>query len=1184
MKNARKIIRNAALVAPVCLVSTSHAQILPFNTNSDDVKAEAVTVNLGGLPAMDLIRLTQGGTGAPLRFGNVIKNSELVSLNGSLLKAGTDYSMDYAVGVVYLCRSFREGDSLTVQYRYDSKAPVASGSATAGLPPMKFNLLGGGSMSIQLGMGQMERTADGRVLRTNLWGTRNNFTGGGLGLTGAFFAGNRSQESVQGGMTYESPTAAAAATDTGSSSFLVQQFNYALGGGAKLTANYQNVSKNFSGFNAVKDAGYTDAQVTAFNRERGLKREGLGLSDMNFGGLKFSAAQNSVSDGSKAIIASSYAMNNGGLTFSHNSTEVERGFSRFADLGVADWQQMSQSQAIRKSQDVAALKATFGTLNYTTSRIDDMEQNQAIRQSKLGFDSAKFGFEYSTQAVDSGFNRFEADRAVYGLEAGLQRQNFNLTKAMVGKDMSLTFAQTNLSDKNGGLQKTETGIKSKTWSLSASSLDATKGFNRFGSMGAPETDGNINSVAKMYSGANVNAANERGNFMRSAGLSRDNVTFDMSPTKDSAFKFSDTKISGTTGKGSLNSLDYNTKSLKFNMRRLNLGDSFTEVTNLMGFEQQIFGTVAGLNRTDMSLNLNMGKKGVLDFSTLNAQIGTNQLDRMKLSYKGQGIEASYNSRNVGSGFATAGQLVDPEQSYLASLIGYNQTDSYLKFAPLKNLRLEYRESSAYNNTTTELKNNQALAFGLDLDKNTLFAFSKVDSLDRTSSSTLLGATTEIMSLSRKFGNSSVSYTKETQQFNGQNASPDVDKTTVALETKLTKTTSIRTEQTKTNYSDGNKEDINSNTISTQLSKNLGVSVTDTSINRSGDNNDETKRNYGFWYDLGKGVRMTYGYVRQLTGETGGYANTGFSFGQNPAAFAPGQALAPVTGANLNGTTFGYANSTNTWDDQLGRTQAFSSFSLATSKPFQVGFLQACKLNVNSYMASDYSRWLKEDVASAFESHVGKYGLGFQYRGQVDQTGQRAIDRTYQFKTDFSNKAPLSASFTYKQRVMPDNKEYAIRDYQVKWQASKGLQITNQIQTNPEGPYNANIVLGTTPMAQRRNVWRADYSATKNFTFGGQFDEMVDDTLLTKRRTAGLNLSLFQASGSPLSLFYGIEQNDSTVGRNSYVKFGLSFDQKASANQVFSFSVGNQGWLQNTDKTLAGTNDWVARLNYQWRIK
>lgn len=1183
MKNARKIIKNATLVVPVCIAASAQSQILPLNT--DNTKVEPTTLSVGGTPAMDMVRLTPGGTGAPLRYGNVIKNSEQVFLNGVKLKAGVDYSIDYAVGVVYVSRTFRDGDGLSIQYRYDAKAPAsASGSAVAGLPSMKFNLMPGG-LTMQLGFGQTERSADGKVLRTNLWGTRNNFSGSGMGLSGAYFAGSRMEEGVVGGMTYDSQNKGTATSETGKSSFLVQAFNFALGGGAKLTADMQDVSKNFSGFNAVKDAGYTDAQIAAFTRERGLKRQGLGLSDLNVGGLKFSAAQNSVSDGNASIKASSYSMNNGGLSFSHNASEVGRGFTRFQDLGVADWQQKSLSQAIRKSEDVAALKSSFGSLSFTNTRIDDIENKKGIQKTNLGFDSTKFGFSYSTQQVDTGFSRFEADRGVFGLEAGMKRQNFNLTKGILGKDTNITFAQSNLSDMNGeaSLDARNIGIKGKTWSLNSSSLTADSKFNRFGSMGTAELDAKINSVAAMY-GSATNLGIDRGMFGNSAGISRTNTTFNMNPTATSALKVSSTGLKGATDKGSLDTLDYAAKGLKFNIRKLELGSTFSEVTRLMSFEQANLGTILGMSRTDMGLNLNMGKKGIFDANFLSAKVGENQLDRAKLSYTGQGIEASYNSRKVGQGFTMAGQITDPEQALLATLTGFNQTDSRLKFSPLKNLKLDFSQSKAYNETTSELRESDYLNLDLAVDRNTQFGYTKYGSLNQTSNSTLLAASLERLSMNRKFGNSSLSVTNEKQQFNGQNATPDIDKMTVALETKLDKNTSIRTEQTKTQYSDGNKENINSNTISTQLSKNVGVSVTDTNINRSAANSDETKRNYGFWWDFGKGVRMTYGYVRQLTGDTSGYANTGFMFGQNPSTFAPGQAMAPVNGANLNGTTIGFGSSTNTWDDQLGRTQAFSSFSLATNKPFRVGFLQDSKFAVNSYMASDNSRWLKEDIASSFESHVGKYGVGFQYRGQVDQSGQRSVDRTYRVKTDFSDKAPLSASFTYKQRIMPDNKEYAIRDFQLNWKLSKGFQISNQIQTNPEGPYNPNIVLGTQPLAQRRNIWRADYTGNKNFLFGGQFDEMRDDTLQTIRRTAGVNMSFFQASGSPLNLFYGIEQNDSLAGRNSYVRFGLSFEQKPSVNQVFSLSVGNQGWLQNTDKTLAGTNDWVARLNYQWRIK
>lgn len=1183
MKNARKIIKRATLALPVLLASSAYSQILPLVTNSDDLKTDTGSLILGGTPAMDMVRLTPGGSGAPLRFGSVIKNSELVFLNGVRLKAGQDYSMDYAVGVIYVSRSYRDGDGLSVQYRYDPKLVVNSGSAVAGLPTLKLNLLPGG-LSMHLGFGQTERSADGKILRSNLWGTRNNFSGNGMGLSGSYFTGSRMQENVSSGLNYDSQAKGGqAAGDTGNSSFLVQAFNYAIGGKGKFTAEIQDISSNFTGFGAVQGAGYKDDQVAAFTREKGLKRQSMGLSDVALGGLNFSASQKSVSDGTKGIKASSYAMNNGGLSFSHSTNEIERGFSRFKDLGVADWQQQSQSQAIRKSSDVASLKSSFGALNYSTTSVEDIEKSLSIHQSRLGFDSTRFGFEYTTQEVDKGFNRFEADRGVFGLEAGLKRQNFALTKGIIGKGTNLLFAQSHVGDDVAGIDKSQVSLKGKTWSLDTSSIGIDSKFNRFGSLNPSETDANINSIAQMY-GVGANAGQERPLFGRSAGITRDNKTLTMAPNKSSSLKISSTELTGSNGKGTNNTVEYAGKGLKFNIRKLDLGSSFSEVTNLMGFEQRVLGAVVGLARTDVGMNLNMGKKGVLDVNFLSANLGKGQMDRTKVAYNGQGIEAYYNNRNVGSDFLAAGQIEDPERAYLASLNGFNQTDSRLKFAPLKNLKLDYSRSSAYNQLSTEFRDNEQLFVDMMISKNTQFGYTKLGQVNKTSNSTLLANSLERMSINQKFGVSSLSVVTEKQEHGGANAAADSNKTIVAVETKLDKNTSIRTEQTKTSFSDGKNEDINSNTISAKLTKNVGVSLTDTTINRTGSDRDEKKKNIGMWWDFGKGVKATFGQVRQMTGESSGFSNTGFGFGQDVNQFTPGQPLAPVNGANLNGTSFGFSNLSNTWDDQLGRTQAFSSFSLATNKPFRVGFFEGSKLNVNTYMASDNSRWLKEDVASSFESHVGKYGVGFQYRGQVDQQGKRAIDRTYRVKTDPSDKAPLSASFTYKQRLMPDNKEYAIRDYNLTWKPSKSFQLSNSIQTNPEGPANPNIVLGTLPLAQRRNVWRADFTGNKNLTFGGQFDEMVDDALKTTRRTAGMNLSLFNSSGSPLGMFYGIEQNDSTAGRNSYVRFGLSFDQKTSSNQVFSLSLGNQGWLQNTNNTLAGKNDWTARMNYQWRIK
>lgn len=1172
------------MALPIGVSASSFAQILPLNSTDELTQPNSGQITVGGTPSMDLVRLTAGMNGATLRYGNVIKNSELVLLNGVRLQPGKDYSFDYKVGVVFVSRSYREGDSLTVQYRYDSKAPVESGSAASGLPPMKFDFLGG--LSMRMGFGQTERSADGKVLRSNIWGTKNNFSATGMGLSGAYFAGNREQQNTVDGMTFDTQAKGGnAAGDTGKSSFLVQKFNMALGGGAQLIADVQNVSSNFTGFNQVKDAGYTDEQVNAFVREKGLKRQGMGIEGLNLGGgMKFSGGNKSVMDGDKGIRTSAYSLNNGAFSYARNTEQIERGFNRFKDLGVGDWQRLAQSQAIQNSTETAGLKSAFGALSFSRTSIKDLETEAAISKSILGFSNTKIDVSFSNQSVSNNFNRFEAERGVFGLEAGLRRQDINLTKGIIGKDLNMTFARSSIKADQNGFASSAMELKGKTWSVTSNTMAADSGFGRLGSMAPQEMDAYIKRAGDMY-GPGMNAgAQERGNFMRSNGLDRQNTAINMQPNATTAIRANHFTAKGANGKASLDTVDVSTKNLKFNLRKLGLADSFTEVTNLMQFEQRQLGMVAGLGRTDVGLNMNLGKKGVLDFNMMSAQHGDGKADRTRMSYTGQGIEASYNQRKVGAGFGVAGQLEDQEKGYLAWLTGFQQTDSRLKFAPLKNMQFEYAQNSAYNELTTELRDQAMMALSLNLDKDTNFGYLKQDSLNKTSNSTILAASLERLSLNRKFGNSAFSVTKETQDFKGQSATPNVDKTSMALETKLSQSTSVRTENTETKYSSGEKENVQSNTISTKILKNVGVSVTDTNINRTGDNRDETKRDYGFWVDFGKGVRMTYGYARHLNGEAAGFGSTGFAFGQDASRINPNQAVNGVGGANVNGTMFSFANGSNSWDDQIGRTQAFSSASLSTQKPFHLAFLDACKLNVQTNMASDNTHWLREDVAGSFEGKMGKYGLGVQYKGQVNQQGQRAIDRTYRFKTDFSDKSPLSASFTYKQRIMPDNKEYAIRDYQVNWKVGKGWTLSNTIQTNPEGPYNPNIVLGTQPMGQRRNIWRADYAGNKNFSFGGQFDELRDDTLASIRRTAGINMSFFQGSGSPLNMFYGIEQNDQAGARNSYVRFGLSFDQKPSTNQIFSLSVSNQGWLQNANTSLTGTNDWVARLNYQWRFK
>jgi hypothetical protein len=1135
---------------------------------------------LGGTPATDYIRLTNAITGVPLRYGNVIQGSELVTLNGYKLESGKDYTLDAAVGVIYLQRSVRETDSLSVQYRYDPKAKAPASSS--GVAPMKLNLLSGG-LTMNFGMGQTERSADGKVIKSNLVGTANNFRDKDLNLAGAYFSGSRQQEAVVGGMQFDSNAKGGDASgETGNSKFLVQAFRANLGGGA-VTATYQDVSKGYTGFGAAKEAGFSDKQISDLTRERGLVRQGMGLDKVKLGNFQFSGSQSSVRDQEQGIDTASYSLANSSFSYSRKSESVEKGFRRFQDLGVGDWQRLQQSQGIRRTDDSGELRSKFAKLSFTNTRIEDVERDLAIKQSKFGIDTKNLGFELNLSEVDKGFSRFEADRGGFGLETGLRRQSFNLTKGIVGKDAQLSFGQSAISSESGDFNSRDVQLKGKAWSIESTSRVADTKFNRFGSMQAPEMDSHIRKIADMYGAGTPANANDRGAFMRSSGVGRSNTTAAFKAGK-SDVKVSSTQLQGSKSGASAETVSVAGKNLQFNLRKLNVADDFREFNQLMAFEQRALGNLIGLNRTDTSLAMNLGKGKTLDIQLMNAERDQKDASRTKLNYKSAPLDLEYNARSVSKGFNGIGQMEDAERQLLGGMNGFSQSDTRLRATPNKRIRVEYASSQATNDFTHEARKNESALFDWLVDPTLRMGYVKQETENKTPTSVLFATRMERFTMSKTVGKSTLTYASEQRTFGGPNAQPNSDRTSYAVETKVTNDTSLRAERTKTTFSNGDEENLQAHSLSTKISKNVGVSVTDTNIERSDSDRNETRRDYGFWWDFGKGIKMSYGYQRHLNGSEAGTTNTGFVFGQNVNRINPNQALNQTPSANVNGTQIGFANGSNAWDDQIGRTQAFSNFNLATSKPFHLLFLEDCKFNVTSLSASDRGNWLREDLASTFESNLGKYGLGFQYKGQVDQTGSRAIDRTYRFQTDVKGNAPLSATLVYKQRVLPTNQEFAIRDYQVNWKPSKGMVVSHQMQTNPEGPFNPNIILGTLPIAQRRNIWRVDFTGNKNFLFGGQFDEMVDDNVDSIRRTAGFNISLFGKSGSPLNLFYGIEQNRSLQGLNSYVRFGLNFEQRASKNQVFSLSLGNQGWLSNSDQQLVGLNDWIGRLNYQLRFK
>lgn len=1158
----------------------THAQTpLTFDAATENQK----NASIGGTATIDIIRLRAIGPGTPLRFGNVVPGSERVQLDGQRLAAGVDYSMDYATGVVYLMRAQREGQSLTVSYRYGPKVDAKAVSPFAGLGGFKFDLVPGG-LKMLMGLGITERATDGSVLQGNVFGFNNSMKFGSSKLSGLYLYGERLKTDNRAGLNFDPNAKGDATTEEGKSQLILQSLqSNLLGGSAQF--DYQDISKNFTNFGSAKEAGYDDAAIQRLQKEKGFTRFGMSLKDVKFGSLGLSQSYRSVEDGKNSITWRSFGMAQGGLKVNWSSQQVAQGFTRFADLGEADRDQLGREQGMSRQNLSGEFAQKMGKLSYSSSSIRDDASGQEIHRTEWGLDTSRIKFNLGQQEVDTGFTRMPSlmgnEQAMYGREAGLHRQWMSLQAALLGKGQPLTFSQSLLANKNGdGFMARDMAYTGKAWSIVHSERNADAKFGSLSAMTDAEVDGHVKSIAAMY-GANVpTSAADRQPFVLSQGLSRDFTSLSAQPFKNWKVDFNQLDLKGHADSGKLTTAALASKNVNFSYRREELGRQFTELASMMQFEQQRLGTIAGLDRTDLGLSLQLGGKKKLELSKMSANAVNGDANRSTLAYTDKKIDVQVATREVASGFDTANQLVDAEKDLLQSLRGFKERDAKVKWSILPTLNLDASLQDEVNQQTNEVRRLHQLNLDWTPNGTTKLQYQSLEQKNPDPLSTLFATSVQRLGLEKHFGKYGVlKILDERQTFDESNPTlSDFHRQYLSYETKLDARTSVKTEQTRTSYENGDKEDISANTLSTTLTKRMGVAVTDVSVDRKGDDRDEKKRNYGFWYDFGNGLLFSYGYARQLSGETTGTMNSTVSLGQKPVNQA--DQVGNVGSGSINNLSVGAAYGVNEWD-QDSRTQSFSNIAVSNKKPFRFGRITDLKFNFGMDTAADYTKWLKENRVFGISGKFNGSAFGYDYKGQMDQSGYRAIDRTFKLDTDQSEKRALRASIFYKVRTMPWDEQVMIRNFSITARPAKNLEVTNQLQTNPEVP-NGNSLLGSTTQAASSNKWKIDYRQNANLTFGASWEELINDQTKARARTTGVNLKLFEKTGSPLTVFYGLEQTSQTDLNRITTRYHLQYDQKAGPNQVFSFFVGNISY-QHSVADGYNTNNWSFRLDYQFRF-
>jgi hypothetical protein len=1110
--------------------------------------------------------------GVPLRHGGVIAGSEQVTLNGRRLKRGDDYSMDNDAGIVYLLCPNKPGQSVSVSYRYEpSRSGVGEPVQAGSLVPMRMNFGSGNSIGMTLGLGLAERTTDGQVLSTNIFGWNNNFNLGGNSLNGLMLVGERTQQNAKSAFEYQANNMA---PGQGKSHLIMQSLAGVLGGG-KFKLDYQDISGNFGGFSAVRANGYSSDVANQMAKEKGLKRLGFSMDNVQLGGLGFSNSYRTVGNEKGGIKWSDFGINAGSLTLNYKSQQVGERFDRFNDLAETNREQLAREAGLTRQAMDVAWKLGFGALSYSTSAITDTA-SKGINRTDLKFTGSKFNFNMGNQVVEQGFNRFSSLNDVqagqWGREVGLKRNWMAFDALAFGAgSQPLKFSQYSIDSPSGGIENLDASAGGSKWSFEHIKRNVDRGFTALPNLTPQEIGDNMAAISKMYVKGGVPITGDMAGFyLQSPGLSRDFTRVNFKPSSGWDFGFESLKMQGIEDGGRVNNLSLSGAGVNLAFREQKFGEKFNELTRLMQFEQQRLGTLAGLDRTDFSVKAKMRGGSNLAFNNTNAETANGGLDRHSLSYTDRTMQLNVNHRKVGPNFNAISQLLDPEAGMLAQMIGFNQTDYSFKWQAMPNLFIDAASWDGFSDTLNQRRMASNLLVNWGPAKGTQFQFQRTSSDSNNPLDLLLANLLQRMSFNQDFGKAGVlRYTQQEMNFAGtQSSVPSNKMSDLSYEAKLSGNTNLKTQLVNTDYADGNSEKVQSHTINTELTKRAGLSLTNTTIARSGAAPDEKKTNMGFWVNLWNGVRLNVGV-------NDGLNNTGSSVTQHTVSLTPG------TIGNMQVGSANYA--ANTWE-QGNRTQANSNISLSSVKPFNLGFFKELKFNIGQDTAADNGAWLKENKSLAFSGKVGSNAFGFNYFSQMNNLQQRGVDRTFTFATAQSTTAKLRANLIYKQRTLPDNTEIAMRNFSIIAQPWKDVLICNEMVTNPELP-RGDVLLGSMPQPMRVNKWKLDYLRDPNFKISGTWEEQRNDDTDMLSRMGGVTFTMFEKSGSPVSLFLGVEQTGGgQLPRHLANRWALRFDQKPGPNQALSLFIGNITYGGTLNPGEKARGNLSADIQYQYRFK
>ncbi len=1118
--------------------------------------------SLRGKPVVDLMPGRRSGLGYPLRYPNIVKGSVRAEINGRPLREGQDFNIDYSGGMIFVLTEIKPTDSLRVSYRYDPNAKVESNGSA--MPMFNLNFGGNSSIKMLLGFSGAQRFADGTLVTSNNFGMQNSFGFKGGSMQGMFLMSSQAKSELQVDETSLDRTATKQG-ENAIDSLILQNFDIKTGD-VKINASYQNVGTKFSGFGMLQGSGMDAKQANQLEKEKGLSRIGLGFSAGNENSLSFSNSYRSIDDGNAKIEFQNYGIKGNGFSAYYNLRSIDSNFSRFKDLAEGDRDQMMKERGITRTGMGGSLGFFNSTLKFDQNMIED--PSGSIERNGFSFNSPWMIASYNTQNISAGFNRIndlaEGERGQWIRERGMNRTDFNFAIPNKDKAPFLSFGSKSIehTDKDfsnsfGALNYG--GLTAEFWNRS---IEA--GFNRLGDLSQGELDSMILQNIRAYDANAQLNGNDRGFIVRESGIDRSFARLGYQFGKDYKVDWNQYEIGAGDDRIERQNFSISGPKGFLSYRHQEIDPEFGRIGDLMERERQLYSGQQGFGRTELSGKYNINPKSSLDFSTLQIDSLQGGLQRTSLSYVSPGLELRAGMREVDDEFVRAGEVNDPEKELFRELIGYSEYDLYMKVDLIKNFKLQASFLNAENGDPDDKKYRNSVNLLYSPTGKSLLSLNLFSNQYNSVNGALYNNELMASEYSQDFGKSGkINVRHETEEFgDNQSFHPDRETNAFRYETKLNGSTSISTEQIRTEFSNGGYENVQAYKLAWQVNKKLNLSTTYWAVDRDPTKNDQSTQDFGITYDFGNNFKLGYTYFRDLNTAGGGKRNYNWTL-------TPGS----IGGINVSGS----------YDDKRLdgiKTTSLGRFSISNPKPFQLGFMKDVTFRFGYEGLKDSGLYQKENQIADFATNIFGSQFGLSY-GEVLMPGQKyGVDKTVRFSLDPTGKKNLQLNAKYKMRSLPNNVEQIIRDYDFSYKMGN-FQIVHSYDSLPEQKQDGNL-LGSIALPTSTRNWALNWTPGKFASTEFNFQEVMRFDQKTLSRRASATVSLFNDSGSPVRLTYGLEQNAIRENRKTRAVYEVAFDQKPGPNQTFSLVIGTVNWYDGRD----ANEPWHSmrfRLDYQLKF-